>query len=121
MAFLDNDSFQVIRPRVIETEYGRFRGYVDIQIHQPDALLNSKVRYCPTTCVSRDQAERQALALARQLGRAARATGASAWLLNGSLSDARAGRGELDGVPDRLLRRNTANAKSARKPLRMAA
>ncbi len=116
----DTQRVQSLRPRVIEIDYGLFRGYVDIQDHSPNAGTSSKAQYCRTAVPSRELAERQALELARRLGTQARQAGASTHLMCDSLGDGLAGRRELDGIPASLLRREAGRA-TARKHLRAVA
>lgn len=97
---------QTLRPRVLELEYGIFRGYVDVQERCPGNAA-SKIHYCRNVCRSRDLAERQAMELAEHLKRIAKVSGATSRLLRDSLSDVYAGRQELDTVPESLLRRDT--------------
>ncbi|WP_459617477.1 hypothetical protein [Bordetella sp. 2513F-2] len=121
MKILNDVTFiQTLRPRVIELEYGIFRGYVDILERRPGAAA-SKVRYCQNVCMSRDLAERQALELATHLNLSARGAGAYSRLLCDSLSDTFAGRSELDSVPSSLLRRDTATTPVVRRHLRVVA
>ncbi|GAB1579745.1 hypothetical protein [Bordetella petrii] len=116
----DSQRVQSLRPRVIEIDYGLFRGYVDVQEHSANAGTSCKARYCRAAVPSRELAERQALELARRLGAQARQAGASTQLMCDSLGDGLAGRRELDGIPASLLRHETSRA-TARKHLRAVA
>ena len=101
-AFKDAIRVQVLRPRVMELEYGAFRGYVDVQGGFPGSCA-TRVHYCRHVVPSRDRAERQAMELATRLSAASQAIGVATRLLCDSLSDAYAGRRELDNVPRSLL------------------
>ena len=95
---------QTIRPRVLEIDTGAFRGYVDIQERESGVATSCKSQYCQSVSVSRDMAERQALALAKSIRAASRETGTVTQLLCESLNDCHAGRRELDNIPAFLIR-----------------
>jgi len=111
---------QVLRPRVMELEYGVFRGYVDVQGGFAGGGA-TRVHYCRHASPSRDLAERQAMDLAAQLSAAAKAAGAATRLLCDSLSDAYAGRRELDSVPLSLLQQDIVRRPAAKRHLRIVA